>query len=476
MARQGRLLSRPPDSQRRCACEYCTSYDDDGGRAQRRTVAPFLDSSALLGAPEHLRKRALQDGYPFVRDLVSHNSILRLRRDVTRILDDVRWLDDGTAPMDAISTIDAKLMGTPEFNPIYETIQRLESFHTMAHDREILDIAEILLGEPAMPQPSTIARVMFASGVAHTTPPHQDFVLVQGTPEVWTCWIPLGACPRSMGVLAVLRGSHERGVLPTVVAAGAGGLRVEDAALGRDWLSNPFDLGDALFFHSKTVHQGVANVSGNRIRLSVDYRYQRKTDLIMERNLGVHQGRLTWEQVYEDWESEEYQYYWQLGLIGLAFAAGRADEHHGRALRAERHHLRNQCGHTRCIRARVRPRRRRSVHPPAPPDHLVVPCCAQVQGSPPPGGLLAGCRTRLNWSRARAYDSFIWRNHVSNWSPSWLATAWPCRFPVSSWRCCHQAKPWFRLLRAVPPSWPTIRCDWSIGSPSAASPKRWWRW
>lgn len=35
--------------------------------------------------------------------------------------------------MDAISTIDAKLMGTPEFNPIYDTIQRLESFHFKAH-------------------------------------------------------------------------------------------------------------------------------------------------------------------------------------------------------------------------------------------------------------------------------------------------------------------------------------------------------
>ena len=279
--------------------------------SQRRTVAPFIDSGSLLGAREQLRERAQQDGYLFVRDLVSHDSILRLRRDVARILGDAGWLDDGTDPMDALSTVDAKIMGTPEFTPIYDTIQRLESFHTMAHDQEILGIAESLLGEPAMPQPSTIARVMFASSGAHTTPPHQDFVLVQGTPEVWTCWIPLGACPRSMGGLAVLRGSHTRGVLPFVTAAGAGGISVVDEALGGDWFSSPFDLGDALFFHSKTVHQGVPNLSGNRVRLSVDYRYQKKMDLIMEKNLGVHQGRLTWEQVYEDWESEEYQHYWK---------------------------------------------------------------------------------------------------------------------------------------------------------------------
>ena len=61
-----------------------------------------------------------------------------------------------------------------------------------------------------------------------------------------------------------------------------------------------------LFFHSKTAHQGLPNVSGNRVRLSVDYRYRKKTDPIMEKNLAVHGGRLTWEQV-----SAELQYCWK---------------------------------------------------------------------------------------------------------------------------------------------------------------------
>ena len=114
--------------------------------------------------------------------------------------------------MDAISTPDAKIMGTPEFNPIYDTIQRLESFTPRL--KELLAIADSLLGGPAMRQPGIRARVMFPSGIAKTTPPHQDFIFIQGTPEMWTCWIPLGPCPNSMGGLAVLRGSHKRGVLP----------------------------------------------------------------------------------------------------------------------------------------------------------------------------------------------------------------------------------------------------------------------
>ena len=180
----------------------------------QRAGYPFLESQDLLAAPDQLRERAQHDGYLFVRDVVNHDSVLRLRRDVISILQNAGWLDDGTDPMDAISTIDAKLMGTPEFNPIYDAIQRLESFHTMAHNKELLDIAESLLGGPGMPHPGIRARMMFASGIANTTSPHQDFIFVQGTPEVWTCWIPLGACPHSMGGLAVLRGSHKRGVLP----------------------------------------------------------------------------------------------------------------------------------------------------------------------------------------------------------------------------------------------------------------------
>ena len=173
------------------------------------------------------------------------------------------------------------------------------------------NIADSLLGGPAMPQPGIRARVMFPSGIAKTTPPHQDFIFIQGTPEVWTCWIPLGACPHSMGGLAVLRGSHKRGVLPVFQVAADGSLSIEADALDGDWHSSPFELGDVLFFHSKTAHQGLPNVSGDRVRLSVDYRYQKKTDPTMENNLRVHGGRLTWEQVYENWESDDLQYYWK---------------------------------------------------------------------------------------------------------------------------------------------------------------------
>ena len=119
---------------------------------------PLRESNDLLAAPDRLRERAQHDGYLFVRGAVNRGSVLRLRRDVTGILRNAGWLDDGTDPMDAISTRDAKVMGTPAFNPVYDTIQRLQSFHTMAHEKELLAIAESLLGAPAMPQPAFVAE------------------------------------------------------------------------------------------------------------------------------------------------------------------------------------------------------------------------------------------------------------------------------------------------------------------------------
>jgi ectoine hydroxylase-related dioxygenase (phytanoyl-CoA dioxygenase family) len=160
-------------------------------------------------------------------------------------------------------------------------------------------------------QPSNILRIIFPSDLDQTTPAHQDYVHIQGTPEVWTAWLPLGDCPRKLGGLSVLSGSHKSGIFPVTKASGTGGLRSETEAFGEDWVSSPFNLGDMLLFHSHTVHQGLPNLSGDRLRLSADFRYQKATDPVIHQVLTPHQGRLTWEEVYADWKSEEYQYHWK---------------------------------------------------------------------------------------------------------------------------------------------------------------------
>ena len=272
---------------------------------------PLVDSSDMSKDGEALRRRADRDGYLFLRDWVDGESVLAARRDISAVLQDVGWIDAGTDPEETVTSHAPHVSGEPEFSPVYDRVQMLESFHTLALDEAIMEVMGHLLGDDVLLQPSNIARFIFPTNLEQTTPAHQDFVHIQGTPDVWTAWLPLGDCPHFMGGLSVLPGSHKFGILPVSRSLGAGGLRAHFEKIGGEWVSSPFENGDILFFHSHTVHRGLPNLSGNRLRLSVDFRYQRASDPVMDKVLTPHQGRLSWEEVYRGWKSERYQYHWR---------------------------------------------------------------------------------------------------------------------------------------------------------------------
>ncbi len=274
-------------------------------------MKPFIESHDIQADERALRRRANCDGYLFFRNLVDSDAILEARRDIATTLQSVNWIDQGTDPFEAITSHPGHVSGEKDFSPVYDMIQRIESFHTLAHDHGLFKIMEVVLGTNVLLQPSNIARMIFPSRLDHTTPPHQDYVNIQGTPDVWTAWIPLGDCPRKLGGLSLLPGSHRAGILPMTKSLGAGGKRSDLRSVNEEWVSSPFNLGDILFFHSYTVHQGLPNLSGNRLRLSVDFRYQKASDPVMELVLRPHQGRLSWKQVYENWTSETHQFHWK---------------------------------------------------------------------------------------------------------------------------------------------------------------------
>lgn len=274
-------------------------------------MKPFVESSDISNDGEALRWRADRDGYLFLRNWIDKEAILDVRRDIAAVLQDVGWIDAGTDPDEAVTSHPPHVSGEPEFSAVYDRVQMLESFHTLAHDETIFKAMRHLLGDDVLLQPSNIARLIFPTNLEQTTPAHQDFVHIQGTPDVWTAWLPLGDCPHFMGGLSVLKGSHRFGVLPVSRSLGAGGLRSHFEKIGGEWVSSPFENGDILFFHSHTVHRGLPNLSGNRLRLSVDFRYQRASDQVMDKVLTPHQGRLSWNEVYRGWKSDRYQYHWR---------------------------------------------------------------------------------------------------------------------------------------------------------------------
>jgi ectoine hydroxylase-related dioxygenase (phytanoyl-CoA dioxygenase family) len=271
-------------------------------------VKPYTNSNDILHDAVALQARAARDGYLFFTDLVDTDALWSLRRRFEEILTKYGWVDEGTDPSELITTKDAVVEGMEEFIPILEDFQRLEEFHGFAHDPGIVGMLARLFDDTVLVHPRNIARIVFPT--TPTTPPHQDYIHIQGTPDVWTGWIPLGDCARALGGIHVLSGSHVEGIYPIQPMSGAGGVGVATEGMSGEWVANDFNAGDALFFHSQTIHEGLPNTSGDRFRLSVDYRYQAVSKPVTEGSLLPHFNRFAWDWVYEGWESKEFQHYW----------------------------------------------------------------------------------------------------------------------------------------------------------------------
>ena len=64
---------------------------------------------------------------------------------------------------------------------------------------------------------------------------------------------------------------------------------------------------------SHAVHSGSLNRTGNRMRLSVDYRYQPMSEPVDISSLKPHMGWFDWDYVYRTWpkEYDGLRYYWK---------------------------------------------------------------------------------------------------------------------------------------------------------------------
>jgi ectoine hydroxylase-related dioxygenase (phytanoyl-CoA dioxygenase family) len=104
---------------------------------------------------------------------------------------------------------------------------------------------------------------------AQTTRPHQDCWYLRDVPRFWTVWLPLVETPWDVGPLAVVPGSHRRGVAPHVDNL-TGIVLPPDTRLA----SNPVRPGDAVLFGEETIHCAWSNVSPTDVRVSFDIRYE----------------------------------------------------------------------------------------------------------------------------------------------------------------------------------------------------------
>ena len=281
----------------------------------------FRVSNDALDDGEELRRRIAGEGYLFFRGLQDGARMLALRRDMLSVIAEAGWLVPGTDPADGIADpARACTEGDPEYTPVYSAVYKLESFHRAGHSPEVLDLMGKVIGQPVLPHPQKIARLWFPQFTDHTTPVHQDFVHFQGNFDTYTCWAPVGDCPIELGPLAILPGSHElEGVLDHHFSLGAGGLKIDPGELDGEWYSTDFEIGDTLVFNALMVHRALPNLTADRLRVSLDNRYQAVSGTIAEHMLQPHLQRfsgLAWDEVYAAWSgSRDLRYYWEgLGL------------------------------------------------------------------------------------------------------------------------------------------------------------------
>lgn len=277
----------------------------------------FRISNDAMNDPDELRRRIDAEGYLFFKRLQDPDKLRELRRVMMSTIQRVGWLVAGTDPMDGIADVTQQCTeGDNEYSAGYGEVYKLEAFHRSGHWTEVTDMIEKIMGQPIMPHPQKIARIWFPRYTEHTTPTHQDFVHFQGSFKNLTCWAPVGDCPVDLGGLAVIPGSHKvNRVLDHHFSLGAGSLVVDEHAheeVEPVWYSTDYEIGDSLIFPALTIHKALPNYTEDKLRLSLDNRYQAVGDTIAEHMLEPHgPSGLTWEEVYRDWSSNDLKYYWQ---------------------------------------------------------------------------------------------------------------------------------------------------------------------
>lgn len=277
-------------------------------------MQPFTDSRDILDSGTGLQKRMERDGYLFISGLLPGETVEQLRLKQLKIALEEGWvnadapLEDGVADLNGFG-----VEPEPEYMRVMGRMTSLQGFYALAQHPDLIGMFERMLGESVLPHAKVIGRCLFPQREAFTTPPHQDYVFIRGTAETYTAWIPLQDLPPEMGGLQIAAGSHKNGIFDYKPALGAGGMGINESLEG-SWVNSPFTQGDVLIFHSMVVHKGVP-CTGKRLRLSIDARYQRLSEPIGPGNLTPHAGG-SWEQIYADWPSDDFKYYWKQWDLG----------------------------------------------------------------------------------------------------------------------------------------------------------------
>jgi hypothetical protein len=228
-------------------------------------VARLIDSSDLIGNPEALHERYLDDGVVYLRGVIDRDFTDWAQEKYRGALADEGLIDPANPepvwtgkttktwrPCDVLGTsVWHEVVKQPKLNAIMRAIFAAEPvWIPIAAHRSALPTG------PLAPD-----QDIFAGR-------HQDGFYNEGM--LFTiCWMPIRDVTLDSGSFAVAPGTHKRGSLHDT--ADERNAIPRDAIPDEAWRSADFKVGDVLIFNYLTAHTGLPNPS-DQIRMSLDVR------------------------------------------------------------------------------------------------------------------------------------------------------------------------------------------------------------
>ena len=270
-------------------------------------VGFLRDSCDAADDVEELRRRFAEDGYLYMRGYLDRDQVLGARASLTSRLAETGVLDPAFPHSEAVCKPGSGYVFKPEITNNNEAVQNL------LYSGRLTDFYTRFFGEPIRHYDFTWLR---AIGPGKGTNPHCDLPYMgRGTHRHMTCWMPYGDISFELGGLMVLEGSHKRMDLlenyvyrdvdtycenkPKEAAKAKEGAWSFTGTLSHNppairnkfgcrWLTTEYRAGDFLTFGMFLVHASLDNRSSNRLRISSDARYQRASEPIDERWIGIN--------------------------------------------------------------------------------------------------------------------------------------------------------------------------------------------
>ena len=232
---------------------------------QEASSGQLIDSRSLFGDWTALRARIATDGYVFLRGLLDPAVVRSVGAAGLTYLQAAGWTAPSDDPVNASPRppVRAVRMRDALNDPGYRRILADPGFNQIPFATPLADLMTQILGPAGFCYPFKLPRVVYPVAVAPHQPGnvvHKDYGSVQ---DMFTCWVPLGEVPRTLGGLALRPGSHHS-------------TRVRYRPLNRlrpGWLTTDYEPGDVLVFHCLTTHAALPNRQ-SRMRFSAEFRWQ----------------------------------------------------------------------------------------------------------------------------------------------------------------------------------------------------------